>query len=157
MPDWLTHNDGEEVSLFKVEQVRGDTGILGLWPKPYPNIVQGFIPFFQVENLALSRLRQAAKKNPPEAEKVFCLFLFTQLICHSWGLIKTHLIHPIHRLPTDSICQFVINISCNMVISQGNGVGSNLIPLIGSPGARARVVSGGNRRWDIYLFWVLTL
>merc|ERR1719341_867966 len=62
MPDWLTHNDGEEV-----------------------------------ENLALSRLRQAAKKNPPEAEK-------------------------------------------------GNGVGSNLIPLIGSPGARARVVSGGNRR-----------
>jgi len=62
VPDWLTHNDGEEV-----------------------------------ENLALSRLRQAAKKNPPEAEK-------------------------------------------------GNGVGSNLIPLIGSPGARARVVSGGNRR-----------
>jgi len=52
----------------------------------------------EVENLALSRLRQAAKKNPPEAEK------------------------------------------------GNNGVGSNLIPLIGSPGARARVVSGGNRR-----------
>ena len=30
VPDWLTHNDGEEVRLFKVEQVRGDTGILGL-------------------------------------------------------------------------------------------------------------------------------
>merc|ERR1719322_1120657 len=63
VPDWLTHNDGEEV-----------------------------------ENLALSRLRQAAKKNTSEPDKA------------------------------------------------NNGGGSNLIPLIGSPGLRARAASGGNRR-----------
>ena len=37
--------------------------------------------FFQVENLALSRLRQAAKKNPTESEKVYLrFFLFTPVV-----------------------------------------------------------------------------
>ena len=98
--------------------------------------------------MALSRLRQAAKKNPPEAEKVFALpFLSKEYKVNMQQLRCDCNSHDPCNPQTATSFNFSSFVIGQLITSQGNnGVGSNLIPLIGSPGARARVVSGGNRR-----------